>query len=502
MHTSFLDAIRAEPDDLTHRLVYADWLEENGATEVDRVRAELIRVQIAREAADPDGDDYWHLRARERFLLNGWHEDLAGELTTVAQAYRFQGGFVEWAAVAPAVIVSSGARLAALAPLRSLAIVGTGVPQLPPELRGLTGLDLRGVTDPGSAHARLFWPPWNGLPRLRRLDLSPVLVELYRHALARLPALDHFGVGTSEPSSSLPPGPHSSELDRLVLNGPVPAGARSLALSGMALHHILAGLHESPWLKDLTDLRVNDRGCDPTLVTRLSQRGRASALRMFGKMTTPQVPDDPVPLPGPGLRQLRELHLNVERYNWEFDPAPFLRDLECRELRVLANHGALEEGEHWSILLEWHCWPRLHTLELPCANRPATEAVLAGPYPRQVRRLELPFLPEDGLPGGEPLPLVELRLSSDIATRVRDIARSEVLVNLASLEIGHAGLRQSADVAGLLDRDRFPRLLTVELHGVKVSEPWLSRLRERFGRGLRLFPRPTRQPGLDLVHGG
>ena len=60
-----LQAIHDNPSDETSWLVLADWLEENGTTEVDAARAELIRVQIARESADPNGDAYWHLRARE-----------------------------------------------------------------------------------------------------------------------------------------------------------------------------------------------------------------------------------------------------------------------------------------------------------------------------------------------------------------------------------------------------------------------------------------------------
>ncbi|MBN9120375.1 MAG: TIGR02996 domain-containing protein [Planctomycetes bacterium] len=39
----FLHAICADPEDDTPRLVYADWLDENGAPE----RAEFIRLQIA-----------------------------------------------------------------------------------------------------------------------------------------------------------------------------------------------------------------------------------------------------------------------------------------------------------------------------------------------------------------------------------------------------------------------------------------------------------------------
>src|SRR5262245_43036044 len=47
---AFWSAIRANPDDDTPRLVYADWLQENG----DEARAEFIRTQIELEHLGPD----------------------------------------------------------------------------------------------------------------------------------------------------------------------------------------------------------------------------------------------------------------------------------------------------------------------------------------------------------------------------------------------------------------------------------------------------------------
>jgi uncharacterized protein (TIGR02996 family) len=58
---ALLEAIRADPEDDEPRLVYADWLEENGQAE----RAELIRVQLARQA-DVHNEQ---LYARERQIL-------------------------------------------------------------------------------------------------------------------------------------------------------------------------------------------------------------------------------------------------------------------------------------------------------------------------------------------------------------------------------------------------------------------------------------------------
>ena len=66
---ALLRAIRAAPEDDTVRLVYADWLEENGQPE----RAEFIRLECELDAISGDRDDppeewesprYWELHAR------------------------------------------------------------------------------------------------------------------------------------------------------------------------------------------------------------------------------------------------------------------------------------------------------------------------------------------------------------------------------------------------------------------------------------------------------
>jgi uncharacterized protein (TIGR02996 family) len=73
--TAFLDDIRQHPDDDAPRLVYADWLEENG----DAERAEFIRVQC-RLAQLPSGDpEGKRLAKREKKLLQSnarrWTEE-------------------------------------------------------------------------------------------------------------------------------------------------------------------------------------------------------------------------------------------------------------------------------------------------------------------------------------------------------------------------------------------------------------------------------------------
>src|SRR5262245_55373335 len=60
-HDALYRAILANPDDDTPRLVYADWLQENGRPE----EAELIRVECQLEATTPDDPEYTVLFERQ-----------------------------------------------------------------------------------------------------------------------------------------------------------------------------------------------------------------------------------------------------------------------------------------------------------------------------------------------------------------------------------------------------------------------------------------------------
>lgn len=93
---AFLRAICANPDDVTPRLIYADWLEENGQED----RGIFIRIQCElAQTHDPHSDAYWDgqlgdgpehyqrrkaLRRRERELRN---EDFLDVLPGLARYY-------------------------------------------------------------------------------------------------------------------------------------------------------------------------------------------------------------------------------------------------------------------------------------------------------------------------------------------------------------------------------------------------------------------------------
>src|SRR4051812_10854275 len=103
-HEAFLRAIFDAPDDDTPRLVYADFLQENGGPE----RAELIRVQCRLAALRQRGEeaDGAELRARERELLTNLHPEL--ELIRWAPEERARVGCDRGFLFEPAAVVCPG----------------------------------------------------------------------------------------------------------------------------------------------------------------------------------------------------------------------------------------------------------------------------------------------------------------------------------------------------------------------------------------------------------
>jgi uncharacterized protein (TIGR02996 family) len=135
---ALLRAVIEAPEDDAVRLVYADWLEENGAGERDRLHAELIRVQIglsalnARPAAvwrgdpldDPDLRRYARKTALERRL-----EWLLGQRGThpvlpMGFGYGIRHGFVEMLQASSFLWREHGPQLASEHPVRKMLVDG------------------------------------------------------------------------------------------------------------------------------------------------------------------------------------------------------------------------------------------------------------------------------------------------------------------------------------------------------------------------------------------
>jgi uncharacterized protein (TIGR02996 family) len=85
-HLPFVRAVMAAPDDDLPRLVYADWLDENGQPE----RAEFIRLQIDRHRRGVTSLD-----RREEELVREHGADWLEDLPAGCDDLRFRRGFVD-----------------------------------------------------------------------------------------------------------------------------------------------------------------------------------------------------------------------------------------------------------------------------------------------------------------------------------------------------------------------------------------------------------------------
>ena len=139
-------AILAQPDDDTLRLIFADWLDENGRPE----RAAFIRAQVSAAQAEPFSPDALrHAKAADR-VLKPQMDEWAKTVRQRVLAWRFARGFVEHVAVDVATFPRDAATLFAAEPIRSVQVARFAyageVSLLPffeaPQLERVTRLDL------------------------------------------------------------------------------------------------------------------------------------------------------------------------------------------------------------------------------------------------------------------------------------------------------------------------------------------------------------------------
>jgi uncharacterized protein (TIGR02996 family) len=113
---ALLKAVIAEPDDDSPRLIYADWLEENGQEE----RAEFIRVQVALWKANAGGRACGELRARSAALLREHDIAWARPFHWAATHWTYDRGFIRDASCELPRFVTHAEALFRHAPLQGL----------------------------------------------------------------------------------------------------------------------------------------------------------------------------------------------------------------------------------------------------------------------------------------------------------------------------------------------------------------------------------------------
>jgi len=230
---AFFDRIRDEPAEDGPRLIYADWLEENGQPD----RAEFIRLQVALERLEEDDPRRPDLRERERLLRDANEHRWSADMIPLVSGYVFRRGVIDSISVDPNQFLSSGAAIFDLAPVRKVRFfeVRDRLVKLvqSPLLRNVRELDLTGNESLGDSGPILLGRSKH-LVRLDTLSLSYTeLGDKGLQALAESPvfaglrALDISGNGQAGGTARLGlPGlralansPHLRQLDLLDVSG-------------------------------------------------------------------------------------------------------------------------------------------------------------------------------------------------------------------------------------------------------------------------------------------
>jgi uncharacterized protein (TIGR02996 family) len=144
----FLEAIRQQPDDDGVRLVYADWVEEQGSREC-AARAEFIRVQVRLANTPEDDPHYPELAAREEALRSARQKEWLGEAASWLTEAEFRSGMLEGVTLPAWQFLERAEELFALGPVRRARLFGTGGGVLAalaasPHLARIQSLDLAG----------------------------------------------------------------------------------------------------------------------------------------------------------------------------------------------------------------------------------------------------------------------------------------------------------------------------------------------------------------------
>jgi uncharacterized protein (TIGR02996 family) len=116
---TFIQTIREHPDDDGPRLVYADWLEEQGECD----RAEFIRVQIELARGVRDVERHRMLLVREQFLLENPILQWVMKNADWTVSWRFSHGILEAVTVTTSEFVCRGPRLFELAPVSGISLM-------------------------------------------------------------------------------------------------------------------------------------------------------------------------------------------------------------------------------------------------------------------------------------------------------------------------------------------------------------------------------------------
>lgn len=190
---SFLDEITASPDDDIPRLIYADWLEENGDP-----RGEFIRIQCELATLRKTQKRFAELRSEEARLLAKYERKWSEGFPYSLRKCVFRRGFIEACWVALSFFLRNSDKILRLSPLRD--VVFTQSKDKLPALARCPGLSrLRSVQ-----FKQLNWP----------VDVQDFASSPYLHGVETI-----RGRWTTKGLIALARSPHTGTLRELELEG-------------------------------------------------------------------------------------------------------------------------------------------------------------------------------------------------------------------------------------------------------------------------------------------
>jgi uncharacterized protein (TIGR02996 family) len=265
---AFLRSILDDPDDATARLVFADWLDEQGHAG----RAEFIRVQCELDELPEDDPHRRGLEARAAVLLGRNVSAWSGAADGLADGVVFRRGFVECVRITPARFAEFGGIIRSRVPLREAEFVAPfepeeanlGVLAQCVHLAPLRAFRLNALPVREPELGRLLASPNLGRLRMLRCERT-VLDEAALNALAASPVLGRLtelGLAGCLPVVMQNAGRGCVGL-RMLLGAPV-GGLEVLDLSHTHLGpEGIGALAESPNLRGLRTLRLVGCGLGP-----------------------------------------------------------------------------------------------------------------------------------------------------------------------------------------------------------------------------------------------
>jgi uncharacterized protein (TIGR02996 family) len=280
LEEAFLQAVVDDPEDDGIRLIFADWLEEQG-----NPRGAFIRAQV--EAAGlPPGDPGRLERERGAHDLLARHaREWIGPVANLAEQVRFQRGFIEKATLRTSAFLEGIDTLFRSAPIRYLKLRQASSGSINsltrlPELARLRGLDLRGNYLNDDALTRMLRCPH--LRNLRTLDLGDNQISLG----GMQPVMPRETELTQLTTLDLSGNPLSGRAAVVLASAPFRSTLEALDLGNTNLldqeidEESLSLLTSAAWHR-LTALRLGANHLGPGDMQRLGASGVAPRLRIL-----------------------------------------------------------------------------------------------------------------------------------------------------------------------------------------------------------------------------